>query len=408
MDSSGAPQISFSGSNKTYLIGDIDTVSHLRKVLSSLSLYIPDSNEDIYAIETHNCIVIVCCDFTDPRSLKLVSRSLQRIKNPRIVKVIYSKNDHQSKFYQLVFGHAIGARFVSYGAEKDEKLKHYLKAYILTTQKNHISLSKLRASYRKHKDDSNVKGMRALYNKLSELCKNNHFELMKLKTEVCLFLDEPQKVKLFSNQILDFNSQSKWAAMRLVNHYIKLGDFEKAKQAIINSTDFGECFLDLETSYENADWLTLVQHLDFPNPLIQLLKVVALVAEKNAIYDKALSLRKLIVHGHVHDYHERSIAVYELGLLYKKLNQLSQAKEAFRESAKLGQGRYNRAIKALEQLTHVEMGEGSVPIWKKINLKKYERACPDIFFNVQNKKEVIDYVSESVSNQLDQIVKNSG
>ncbi|MFK7827778.1 MAG: tetratricopeptide repeat protein [Oligoflexales bacterium] len=364
-------QLSFGGNCKAFIFGTPEQIKHIAKTIASLSLIQPEDKGDLFSEETAFHIVIACCDFSDLLSVKAVKRSLQRIGTANTLKIIYCVKPEYPRMDQLLFGHAIGGRYVAFGADKDDRLRNFIKAFLFSARKESSSFQKMGLNLKQAICNHERTKINSLYHKLNEMGKDVSIGLMRLKIDACMALGQNQKAGIFLKQILQQNGQDLWAIVRLIKLYCAKKSPESAIEAISLHSELGECGVSRSLLIGEFNCFDLLKNVEHPKVVQEFLACFAglYVLQENT--DEALMYYSYALSASSKASISKAKILFNIGQIYLKQKKLSEAKEFFSESLKLGGKDYNQAKKPLENLESVSITTNKLGKQLPIDLSKY-------------------------------------
>ncbi|NRA46008.1 MAG: tetratricopeptide repeat protein [Oligoflexales bacterium] len=356
---------------KASIFGMSEQVKHIAKTIASLSLIQPEHKGDLFSEETGFHIVIACCDFSDLLSVKALKRTFLRIKSPNTLKIVYCLKPEYPRMDQLLFGHAIGAAYVSFGADKDDRLRAFIKAFLFSARKESSSLNKIEVGLKQAIANHERTKINSLYHKLNEIGKDTSLSIMRLKVDACIALGQRQKAGVFIKQILQQNGQDLWAIIRLVKLYCAKRSPESAIEAISLHSELGECGVSSSLLIGEFNCFGLLDYVEQPSIVRDFLICFAGLYTMQENHEEALIYYQYALSASSKSSTRKAKVLFKIGQIYHKQKRLSEAKEYYTESLKVGGRKYSEANKPLQSLESVPLKTNRLEKKSPIDLTKY-------------------------------------
>ena len=365
-------QLSFGGNCKAFVFGKPDQVKHIAKTVASLSLILPEFKEDLFSAESGFHIVIACCDFSDILSVKAVKRTFLRIRSTNTLKIIYCTKPDHPRMDQFLFGHAIGAGYVCFGANKDDRLRSFIKAFLFSAKKETNSFQKMEASLKLAIRNHERAKVNALYHKLNEFTKDSSSPaLMRLKIEACMALGQKQKAAVFIKQVLRQNGQDLCAIISLIRLYCEKKSPESAIEAVSLHSEVGECGVSKTLLIGEFNCFDLLKNVEQPIVVQEFLSCFASLYEMQENVEEALVYYNYAFFASSKNSVRRARILFKIGQIYLKQKKYSEAKEFFSESLKLGGLEFTQAKLPLADLDSVSITTDKLVKQTSFDLSKY-------------------------------------
>lgn len=332
-----------------FIFGEKDVAQHITRYLASLNFLSSMSTSQVFEERDAFHIIIAPCNLSKKQDLIILTRLFKRLKNPNMLKTIYSLDPEPVSFEQVMFGLSLGADYVASGEQKDMNLKNYLKRTSLNMGED-ASMNKLSEILDKAVRESNRDKIKQIYSKLSQLDKENSL-ILKMKAQACKAMGKNGKAPFFIKKMLEINPQDLWAASALGKAFMQESQHQKALDVLLETSEiYGdyhptdtvdrskmECLqmkIDGKPSKDITDFLSTRGTLSYMDEQFE---------EANYFFSLGSMLSN-------HDPVEKAKLLFHHGQSLLKQENYWQAKEVWEESAKLGGAKYNRAIKCLQQL----------------------------------------------------------
>ena len=214
-----------------FIFGEKDVAQHITRYLASLNFLSSMSTSQVFEERDAFHIIIAPCNLSKKQDLLILTRLFKRLKNPNMLKTIYSLDPEPVSFEQVMFGLSLGADYVASGEQKDMNLKNYLKRTSLNMGED-ASMNKLSEILDKAVRESNRDKIKQIYSKLSQLDKENSL-ILKMKAQACKAMGKNGKAPFFIKKMLEINPQDLWAASALGKAFMQEINFQTAHLRIL-------------------------------------------------------------------------------------------------------------------------------------------------------------------------------